>query len=230
MSNIVIGIEGLVGAGKTSICRKLIEKMPNTVLLNGGNLYRAIVYAMMKNGSKLEELKAQEKNLDIKEMMDFFKVEIKIENNETIIYIDGKKVDEDVIQSKEASVAVSTIGGSADNKNLFIFARNLINDLKKNYNVIVSGRSVMKIYPDCDYHFFIVADLDERVKRKCSQYENKENFEEIKQNIIKRDELQEKAGFYEYTPITIEIDVTDCKSVEESTTRVMEKIKLPEMV
>ena len=31
MSNIVIGIEGLVGAGKTSICRELIKKIPNTV-------------------------------------------------------------------------------------------------------------------------------------------------------------------------------------------------------
>lgn len=61
MANLVIGIEGLVGAGKTSICRELIKIMPNTVLLNGGNLYRAIVYAMMKNGSKLEELKAQGK-------------------------------------------------------------------------------------------------------------------------------------------------------------------------
>ena len=62
MSNIVIGIEGLVGAGKTSICRKLIEIIPNTILVNGGNIYRSIVYAMMKNGSKLEELKKQKKN------------------------------------------------------------------------------------------------------------------------------------------------------------------------
>ena len=33
--NIVIGIEGLVGSGKTSICRELIKRLPNTVLLNG---------------------------------------------------------------------------------------------------------------------------------------------------------------------------------------------------
>lgn len=230
MSNIVIGIEGLVGAGKTSICRELIKRMPNTVLLNGGNLYRAIVYAMMKNGSKLEELKSQGKSLDIKEMMDFFKIKIKIENNETIIYIDGQKVDEDAIQSKEASMAVSTVGGSADNKKLFIFARKLINDLKEKYNVIVSGRSIMKIYPDCDYHFFIVADLEERVKRKCTQYQNKEEINDVRDNIIKRDKLQEEAGFYEYSPITIEIDVTNCKSIEESTTAVMEKIKMPEMI
>ena len=53
MSNLVIGIEGLVGAGKTSICRQLIQDIPNTILLNGGNLYRTIVYAMMKNGKKI---------------------------------------------------------------------------------------------------------------------------------------------------------------------------------
>ncbi len=230
MSNIVIGIEGLVGAGKTSICRELIKEIPNTVLVNGGNLYRAIVYSMMKNGKKLEELKKQGKNLDIKEMMDLFKIEIKIENNETIIYIDGKIANEEQLQSKESSLAVSTVGGSADNRNLFIFAKDLINDLKKDKNVIVSGRSVMKIYPECDYHFFIIADLDERVRRKCYQYNNKETEEEVRENIVKRDELQRKAGFYEYSKNTIEIDVTNCKTIEESTNLVLSKIKLPELV
>ncbi len=230
MSNIVIGIEGLVGAGKTSICRELIKEIDNTILLNGGNLYRAIVYAMLKNGKKVEEIKSQGKELDIKEMMDLFKIQIKIENNETIIYIDGTKAQEEELQSKESSLAVSTVGGSADNRKLFLFARNLIDDLKKDHNVIVSGRSVMKIYPDCDYHFFIVADLEERVKRKCGQYKNKESEQEVRENIIKRDELQEKAGFYEYSENTIEIDVTKCKSIEESTKLVLDKIKLPEMV
>lgn len=163
-------------------------------------------------------------------MMDLFKIQIKIENNETIIYIDGTKAQEEELQSKESSLAVSTVGGSADNRKLFLFARNLIDDLKKDHNVIVSGRSVMKIYPDCDYHFFIVADLEERVKRKCGQYKNKESEQEVRENIIKRDELQEKAGFYEYSENTIEIDVTKCKSIEESTKLVLDKIKLPEMV
>lgn len=230
MQNLVIGIEGLVGAGKTSICRELIKKIPNTVLLNGGNLYRAIVYVMMKNGEKLENMKNQGKKLDIKEMMDLFKIEIKIENNETIIYIDGKKANEKNLQSKEASMAVSIIGGSANNNNLFVFAKNFINSLKQDYNVIVSGRSVMKIYPECDYHFFIIADLNERVRRKCIQYNNKENENEIRNNILKRDELQKQAGFYKYSNKTIEIDVTNCKSVLESTNLVLSKIKLPELI
>jgi len=229
MSNIVVGIEGLVGAGKTSICRELIKEIPNTVLLNGGNLYRAIVYAMLQNGKELEQIKLEGHKLDIKEMMDFFKIQIKIENNETIIYIDGNKADEETLQSKESSFAVSTIGGVADNTKLFDFAKKLINDLKENYNVIVSGRSVMTIYPECDYHFFIIADLDERVKRKCKQYNDK-GEKEVREHIVKRDILQEKAGFYEYSKNTIEIDVTNCKSAKESTKLVLKKIKLPEMV
>ena len=47
----VIGIEGLVGAGKTSICRELLKMDEDAVLLNGGNLYRAIVYILLKKES-----------------------------------------------------------------------------------------------------------------------------------------------------------------------------------
>ena len=227
MDNIVIGIEGLVGAGKTSICRKLIEIMPKTVLLNGGNLYRTIVYAMMQSGKKLENLKVETDNIDIKSIMDYFNIEIKIENNETNFYINGKLAKEQDIQSKEASLAVSVVGGKADNRELFKFAKNLIDDLKKNYNVIISGRSIMQIYPDTDYHFFISANLEERIRRKCIQYKDEASKEEIRQNIIKRDELQEKAGFYKLHNKTIKIDVTDCKTVEESTNKLLEKIKLP---
>ena len=49
MRNIVIGIEGTVGAGKTSICRELLKQIENSIILHGGEIYRAIVYGMMKN-------------------------------------------------------------------------------------------------------------------------------------------------------------------------------------
>ena len=225
MEHIVVGIEGLVGAGKTSICRQLIKIMPNTVLLNGGNLYRAIVYAMMQNGKKIEDLKKEINNIDIKSIMDLFNISLKIENNETNIYINGKLANEDELQSKDASIAVSIVGGKANNEKLFEFARNLINNLKKEYNIVISGRNIMEIYPNIDYHFFITASLDERVRRKCIQYNGEVSEEEIRDNIIKRDELQEKAGFYNIHEKTIKIDVTDCKTIEEGTNKILEKMK-----
>lgn len=81
--NIVIGIEGLVGAGKTSICRKLLDYIPNSILLNGGNLYRSIVTTLLKQGEKLNKLSEKLQNVDIKKVMDELNIEIKIEDRET---------------------------------------------------------------------------------------------------------------------------------------------------
>lgn len=230
MNHIVIGIEGLVGAGKTSICRNLIQKIPNTILLNGGNLYRTIVYAIMKSGKDIETMQKEMQNADIKSFMDKFDIQIKVEENETVMYINNEKVKEEEIQSKEASLAVSVVGGMADNTRLFKFARELINSLKEEYNVIIAGRSVMEIYPNTDYHFFITATLEERVERKSIQYKGEIEEAEVKQNIVKRDELQEKAGFYRLHSKTITIDVTDCKTIEESTQKVLEELEGKEKI
>ena len=224
--NIVVGIEGLVGSGKTSICREMIKKIPNSVLLNAGDLYRAIVFLMMKNGAAVASMRESGKNLNIREMIDVLEIEVKVENQETVVYSKNVKLEERDLQSKETSLAVSEVSNTAENAKAFVFVRDLIEDLKKQYHVIFSGRATMKIYPACDYHFFIVADLEERVKRKCRQYEGKESEQEMRENIIRRDELQKKSGFYEYFPKTIEVDVTDCKTVQESTDKVLQYIKV----
>ena len=229
--NIVIGIEGLVGAGKTSICRKLLEKIPNSVLLNGGNLYRAIVYTLIQKEKNIFRLQKMMKNADIKKCMDDLKVEFKIEDNETAIYINGEKADEEKLQSNMSSLYVSLIGGIADNTKLFEFARDYINKLKLKHNIIVSGRALMKIYPELDYHVFITANIEERVNRKCIQYSKdiKNNIiskREIKKAIIKRDKLQKLAGFYKIYPNTIKIDTTYCNNANDSTQKVLESIKL----
>ena len=226
MKNIVLGIEGLVGSGKTSICRELLNYIPNSIILHGGNLYRGIIYALMnKKDIDILNLKSNIQNIDIKELMDRLKVELKIENRESVIYVNGLKIEEDNLQSKEASMAVSIAGGSADNTHLYVFGKNLIDRYKEKFNVIVSGRDLMKIYPDLDYHFLITASLEERIRRKMIQYGNNANYEEIKQNIIMRDDLQEKAGYYKVYENTIKIDVTDCKSAEESAKEVLKFIQ-----
>ena len=225
-NNIVIGIEGLVGSGKTSLCRELLKKIPNSIILHGGNLYRGIVYALMNSGIDLKNMTSKE-HVDIKELMVLLKVNIKIENNESVVYVNDKEINEDDLQSDVNSMAVSKVAKNADNSKLYKFAKKLIDNYKKQYNVIVSGRDLMKIYPDLDYHFFITADLDERVNRKMHQYENTAiTKDELKKHIQTRDELQEKSGFYKRYENTIDVDVTDCKSAKDSAKKVLAFIKL----
>ena len=221
-NNITIGIEGLVGAGKTSICRELLDKIPNSIILHGGNLYRGIVFALMSSGADMNKIMhGTDKPIDIKQMMDILKVELKIENRESVVYVDGKEINEESLQSDTTSMAVSKIAKDADNTKFYIFGRKLIDAYKKQYNLIISGRDLMKIYPELDYHFFVTADIDTRMH----QYENETiTREELKKHIEERDMLQEQAGFYKRYSKTIDVDVTECKNAEESAMKILEKI------
>ena len=100
VDNIVIGIEGLVGSGKTSMCRELLNEIPNSIVFHGGNLYRGIIYAVMNSneelGNNMQNLKQMMQDVDIKKIMDMLKVEFKVENRETVVYVNGKKIEENL--------------------------------------------------------------------------------------------------------------------------------------
>lgn len=223
--NIVIGIEGLVGSGKTSICIDLLDKIPNSIVLHGGNIYRAIVYVVLSSGVKLENIADVMNNVDIKEIIDKYKIEIKIKNRETVVYANGKMISEEDLQAEDTSMAVSIVSNKAKNSKAFLVVRDLIDKLRENYNVIFSGRAIMQIYPNVNYHIFVTADLEERVNRKYKQYNGKISKEELKEHIQKRDELQEASGFYKIYDNTIILNVTDCKNSKESTKKLLNTIK-----
>ena len=225
--NIVIGIEGLVGSGKTSICRKLLDYIPNSIILHGGNIYRAVVYGMMNSGIDLKNIKNKSKNLDVMDVMQKLGIDIKLENRETVIYINNKKIDEEELQSDKSSMAVSVVSNVADNTKFYQFGKEIIDKYREKYNVILSSRDIVKMYPNVTYHFFITATLNERVRRKSIQYKEKIDLKKLKENIEKRDKLQEDSGYYKIYDITNVIDVTNCKTIEEGAKLVLDKISLP---
>ena len=222
-NNIVIGIEGLVGAGKTSICKDLLNYVPNSVVLHSSDVYRAVVYKLMQEVKKDPNIDI--KKINIKDLIVKFKINIKIENRESVVYFGDEKIDPNDIQSDETSMAVSKVSNVADNSEAYKVVAGIIEGLKKDYNVIFSGRDTVNIYPKLNYHFFITADIDERVKRKLSQYEGKMDFETLKKHIEERDKLQKDSGYYKIYDNTIVVDVTNSKSIEESTKEIIKYIK-----
>lgn len=224
MSNIVIGIEGEVASGKTSICRELVKMIDNSAFIDGGAIYRGIILALKQSNIDIKSVLA-EKDVNALDIMKKLKVEFLIKNHETVIFIDGKEISNDKIQNAQNAMGVSKMASMADNSSLFLFARHIIDEYKKKYNIIVSARDLVEIYPDMTCHIYITADLEERVKRRYNEYEGKFSIDEIRKMIVERDRLHEKAGFNSRCKQSITIDVTECKSAEESAKKVYEKLK-----
>ena len=225
--NFVIGVEGEVGAGKTSMCKELIKIIPNTIFIDGGLIFRGIILAIKKykETNYNDSNTYKHSNLDAFEIMKKLNVEFKIVNMQTVIFIDGKEMNQEEIETMENSMDVSKVASKSDNNALFKFANNIIKEYNTKYNVIVSARDLVEIYPEMDLHLFVTADIEERIKRRYNQYKGKYSIEEIKNIILKRDELHNKAGFNKKCNKTVALDLTDCKSANESAKKTLNLIK-----
>ena len=138
----------------------------------------------------------------------------------------GKEIEEKNLQSDKISIAVSQVSNVANNEKLYQFGKMLIDEFRKNYNVILSSRDIVRMYPDFTYHFFIDASIEERINRKYMQYNKEIEKEKIRKMIEERDKLQEKTGYYKIYPQTKIIDVTRCKTVEEAAEKVFQNIDI----
>ena len=222
MSNIVIGIEGMVGAGKTSICDELLNLIPNSIFVDGSKIYRALIEALHMAKDNINSLE-QMAILTPFDLLKKLQVEFKIEDRKTVIYIAGKKIDEEAMKSMQNSIGVSKMANQADNSKLFAFAHQIIQEYSKKFNIIVSARDLVKIYPKMDLHIFITASLEERVQRRYNQLKGEYTIDEVRNSIIQRDILHEKSGFNETFDKTVKVDVTEDSSAKESAKKIFDK-------
>ena len=227
-NNIVIGVEGDVSSGKTSVCKELCKVIPDSIFADAGLIARSIVMGVKKSPIAIPVVikLLLGKNIEPIELMNKLKIEFKIENNQTSIYVKGKKVEEKDIQTENNSKGVSKYTSKVNKDSLYGFARKIIDEYRENYNVIVSARDLVRLYPDMTYHIFITASLEERVNRRYKQFKGKYTKEQIKETIKKRDEMHEKAGYNNKYEKTIIVDVTECKSAKESAEKVLENMDL----
>ena len=206
MDNIVIGVEGQVSAGKTSACKELIKLIDNCIFIDGGSIARAIVLAIANSNYDFQK-NGDVSNIDPFELM---------KNN--------RKITEDEIETTQNAMNVSKLISQGDSKAFYEYAGKIIDYYRKQYNVVVTARNLVNIYPDMTYHVYVTADINERVERRYKQYNGKYSKEEIKEMILKRDKIHEKAGFNKKFERSIDVDITECKNAKESAKKIFNKL------
>ena len=181
-NHLIIAIDGPAGAGKSTIA-KIASKKLNLLYIDTGAMYRAITYIVLKNNININDEKA------INNLLIDMNLEFKKNNENNIdIYFNNKKIN-DCLRTQQVDQNVSKVSSY---KKIREHCVQLQRELPKNYDVVLDGRDIgTVVYPDTPYKFYLDATVDERVRRRKLDVKNKEklSLEEIKEDIIKRDEF-----------------------------------------
>lgn len=174
-----VAIDGPAGSGKSSVC-KIIASKYGLTYIDTGAMYRSVAYVGETFG--YDNLEDKVSNIDFILEDNGKKISIKYEGQ---AYDLTTKIRTPEISSKVASVAsIPAI-------------RKILVEKQQSYakgsDVIMEGRDITTVVlPNADIKIYLTASPEERAKRRYKEWENKGNppkFEDVLQDIIKRDEM-----------------------------------------
>jgi len=171
----VIAIDGPAGSGKSTIAKLLAEKLDFTYI-NSGKLYRAITLGCLRQKIDIS---------DSEKVIDFAK-NINISYVKTDVFLDGENVTE-LLHTDEIDKHSSPLSAIVPVRHI---VNNLVRFLSKGHNIVVEGRDMTTVvFPNAEHRFYLDADADSRAKRRFDQGVSKLSLQEIKDAILKRDEI-----------------------------------------
>ena len=206
----LVAIDGLTRVGKTSISKKLGEKL-NYPVCNSGNIYRLITLDLLENN-----LTSKDKVQIIKHLPN-----IKINITPTGFYLNGKDV---TTRLEEKNVSQNVLEFSTI-KEIKDYVRTIQKDfISKNKNLIMEGRDISeRIMPQANIKFYLYASINKRAERLIQKRKDLTIDQAIK--IVKENDKKDIDSLNFLMPTNaIEID-TSTSTVDEVVDFMLEKIK-----
>lgn len=180
MERFAIAIDGPAGSGKSTIA-KIIAKKLNIIYVDTGAMYRAIALYFIKKGHSVEETEY------VISQLDKIDIELKYQQGEQQIYLNNEDVSTQ-IRTSEVSSAASKVSQIAEVREKLV---SLQRNIALHKSVVMDGRDIgTHVLPDANPKIYLIADLEERVKRRCLEYEKSGlsyDYEKEKEAMSKRD-------------------------------------------
>lgn len=175
-----IAIDGPAGAGKSTIARKLAEKM-GMIYVDTGAMYRAMALFMLEEGIGKEDTEAMDSRCGEAD------ITIRYENGVQKVYLNNKNVNS-LIRTEEVSTMASI---SSQRQSVRKKLVSLQKELARKADVVMDGRDIGTcVLPDADVKIYLTASSSVRAKRRYEELLAKGevcDFDEIEQDIIERD-------------------------------------------
>jgi len=154
----IVTIDGGVASGKSAVGKRVAEKL-GLPFIDSGLMYRAITRLAMQRGIDPRDAAA------VTRLADTTKLRIDGER----VWADGQELTEGIYDADYADALpiISAIPG---------VRKALVEEQRRmgESGVVMAGRDIgTVVFPEADHKFFLVASLEEKVRRRAAQYERR---------------------------------------------------------
>lgn len=176
-----IAIDGPAGAGKSTIAKRVAEKL-GLIYVDTGAMFRAIALYMTGKCVKSNE------TYKVKEELNNIRLDIVYENGEQQIILNDENVSK-LIRNPEISKAASSFAQVPEVRERLLILQRELADKRP---VVMDGRDIgTKVLPTASVKIFLTADVKVRAERRYKELTEKGekvNLEDIMSDIKSRDE------------------------------------------
>lgn len=219
----IVTIDGPAGSGKSTTARRAANEL-EYVYLDTGAMYRAVALGFLRNEADPSPKAATK-------ILPSLNIDVRYQEEDMHIFLGEEDVTDDIRTSGVGEMASRISSLRAVREHLVEGQRRIGFDQEQEHDgVILDGRDTgTVIFPDADLKIFMVADAEERARRRREEYkkEGKEvPLEDIRQQIEERDRRDRNRDI---APLrraedAIELDTTD-QSIDEQVTFVVDHVK-----
>ena len=212
MKGILVTIDGPAGSGKSSVARHVAGRL-GLVNLNTGAAYRAAALIALREGA------------DLSDGPKVARLARRIGLDPEGASIDGRRVPDPDLRTPEVAAAASKVSANAALREVLLpVQRAAAEEARERGGAVVEGRDIgTVVLPDAELKVFLLADPEERARRRARQTGREGELDRIREAISRRDrqDSEREASPLKPAPDAVVLDTT-ALDLEEVVSRVLD--------